>query len=365
MKNNLLYLSLAILSLWSCQTSKDENITSSQDSNKLCLNDQLKKSTIIETVSEELIREQLTLSGKVEYNENDLVAVKSLLHGVVESVRFELGDYVKQGQILAIVKSTEIQGLAQEKKYHQNQVDLLSKQIETKKELVKDGLASQPEVIELEHQMQASMIEIQKIDGILSMYRSIGNSQFQVVAPKNGYIVQKNISVGQSLVVDTEEALFSISNLKQVWVMVNIYANNLQSVKVGDMVKVKTVAYQDRLYAGKIDKIYNVFDDNEHVIKARVVLENQDLNLMPGLSADIIIDKQNVLGTAFAVPNRAVVFDSNKNYIVIYTNDCDMEVRKITPIASNATHTYIEEKLKKGERVLSSNALLVYAELNK
>ncbi len=365
MKNNLLYIALATLILTSCQSNKEENTSSAQDPNKFCLNEQLKKSTIIDTVSEDAIHEQLTLSGKVEYNENDLVAVKSLLQGIVESVRFELGDYVNQGQVLAVVKSTEIQGLAQEKKYHQNQVDLLRKQIQIKKELVNDGLASQPELTELEHQLQASLIEVQKVSGTLSMYRSVGNGQFQIIAPKNGYVVRKNISVGQSLVADNEDALFAISNLKQVWVMVNIYANNLQSVKVGDLVKVKTVAYPDRLYAGKIDKIYNVFDDDEHVIKARVVLENQNLNLMPGLSADIIIDKQNVLGTAFAIPNKAVVFDNNNNYIVVYTNDCEMQVRKITPIGNNANHTYIEEKLKKGERVLSSNALLVYAELNK
>lgn len=365
MKNNIHYIALATLILASCQSNKEEKPSTVQAPNQFCLSEQLKKSTSIDTVREEAIHEQLTLSGKVEYNENNLVAVKSLLQGIVESVRFELGDYVRQGQVLAVVKSTEIQGLTQERIYHQNQVDLLRKQIQTKKELVKDGLASQPEVIELEHQLQASLIEIEKVNGVLNMYRSVGNGQFQIIAPKNGYVVQKNISVGQSLVADNEDALFAISNLKEVWVMVNIYANNLQSVKVGDAVKVKTVAYPDRLYSGKIDKIYNVFDDDEHVIKARVVLENQDLNLMPGLSADIIIDKQNVLGTAFAIPNKALVFDNNKNYIVVYTNDCEMQVRKVTPIGSNASHTYIEEKLKKGERVLSSNALLVYAELNK
>ena len=66
------------------------------------------------------------------------------------------------------------------------------------------------------------------------------------------------MSVGQSITSDNEDALFSISNLKQVWVMVNIYASNLQYVKKGDFVKVRTVAYPDRIYSGKIDKIYNV-----------------------------------------------------------------------------------------------------------
>lgn len=364
MRKTIYFLTAIGILAVSCQ-SKKENQTEAATEKRFCLNEQLKKTTLISELKEQPIYEQLSLSGKVEYNENDLVAFKSLLQGVVSKVHFELGDYVKQGQVLAVVNSTEVQGLVQEKRNYQNQIDLLRKQIKAKKELLQDGMASLPEVSELEHQLQSNQIEVDKVNATLSMYKAIGNGAFQILAPKNGYIVQKNISTGQSVSSDMEDALFSVSNLKQVWVMVNIYANNLQHVKVGDAVKVKTVAFPDRLYAGKIDKIYNVFDDNEHVIKARVVLENQDLNLMPGLSADIIIDKQNVIGNAFAIPNNAKIFENNKEYIVVYKDDCSMEVRKITPIAANTENTFVKEKFTKNEKVIASNALLLYAELNK
>ncbi len=125
------------------------------------------------------------------------------------------------------------------------------------------------------------------------------------------------------------------------------------------------MAYPDRIYAGKIDKIYNVFDDDEHVIKARVVLENQDLNLMPGLSADIIIDKENVTGKAFAVPNKAKIFENNKEYVVVYKDDCTMEIRRITTIGQNEEHTFVKEKFAPNEKIVSSNALMIFEELNK
>lgn len=282
MNKSIYILAALIFILNSCQQKEEEKPVETDKKESFCLNEQLKKSTTISTISEQPIHEQLTLSGKVEYNENDLVAYKSLLQGIVTKVNFELGDYVRQGQVLAVVKSTEVQSMAQERRYYQNQIDLLRKQIQSKKELLNDGMASQPEVLALEHELRAAQIELDKVNATLSMYRAIGDEQFQILSPKNGYIVQKNISSGQSISNDADEALFSISNLKQVWVMVNIYASNLKYVKQGDHVKVKTVAFPDRIYTGKIDKIYNVFDDNEHVIKARVVLENQDLNLMPG-----------------------------------------------------------------------------------
>jgi len=363
MNKSIYILAFTMLILSACN-KKENEVETQENTEKFCLSNQLKKTTVIEPISERSISEQLVLTGKVEYNENDLVAYKSLLQGSVIKVNFELGDYVKQGQVLALVKSAEIQGMDQEKKTIQNQINLLNRQIATKKELLKDGLASAPEVAELEFELKAAQIEANKITNTLKMYRALGDGQFQIIAPKNGYVVQKDISVGKSITADGDDTLFSISNLNQVWVMVNIYANNLKYVKVGDQVKVKTVAFPDRLYSGKIDKIYNVFDNDEHVTKARVVLENQDLDLKPGLSADIIIDKDHTAGNAFAVPKNALVFENNKNFIVVYKDECSMEVRKVTPIARNEEFIYVKEKFSPDEKVIVSNTLIIFEELN-
>lgn len=316
-------------------------------------------------MNEKPIFDELILTGKVEYNNNDLVAYKSLLAGTVVKVNFELGDYVKKGQVLAVVNSTEIQGLSQDKKGHQNQIALLKRQLKSKKELMHDEMASQAEVNELEFQLKAEQIEIEKINSTLNMYRAIGNGQFQILAPKDGYIVKKSVSAGQTISADNEEELFAISNLNQVWIMVNVYANDLKYVQKGDVVTVKTIADSERVYKGKIDKIYHVMDDDEHVMKARVVLENQDLDLIPGLIAEIIIEKESIKGTAFAIPNTAKIFENNKEYIVIYKDDCTMEIKRINSVATNSEFTFISEKLKKNEKVITKNALLIYEELNK
>ena len=85
---------------------------------------------------------------------------------------------------------------------------------------------------------------------------------------------------------------------------------------------------------------------------------------MPGLSADIIIDKESSAGNAFAIPKNALVFDNNKDYVVVYKNDCEMEVRKVTPITSNEEYTFVNEKFAKDEKIVSTNALIILEELN-
>jgi len=362
MKKTFYFLAAFTLILSGCNKQETEKEVTQE--NNFCLNEQLKKTTEMVPIKEQPIHEQLTLSGKIEYNENDLVAFKSLLQGIIEKVNFELGDYVKQGQVLGVVKSNEIQDLVQQKRHQENQIALYKKQLQSKQELLNDGMASQPEVSEIEFALSAARIEADKINASLKMFRSTGNGYFQILAPKNGYIVQKNMSTGQSITDDDTDALFSISNLKEVWVMVNIYANNLKYIQKNDVVKVRTVAFPDKVYPGKIDKIYNVFDDSEHVIKARVVLENQDLNLMPGLSADIIIDKNNTQGSAFAVPNSAKVFSNNKEYVVVYKNNCSMSVRQITAVGNNEEYTFVAEPFAADEKVITTNALIIFEQIN-
>lgn len=361
-KYSLLLLFWSVL-FTACKKENDTQETTTEKK-AFCLSNELHANTQTTAISKQPIQEQLTLSGKIEYNENDLVAFKSLLQGIVEKVHFELGDYVKQGQVLGVVRSNEIQDLMQEKRAHENQIALLQKQLQSKKELLNDGMASQPEVSEIEYALKAEQIEAEKINASLKMFRGTGNGFFQILAPKNGYIVQKNMSSGMAITADDQEPLFSISNLKEVWVMVNIYANNLKYIHKNDPVKVRTVAYPDKIYSGKIDKIYNVFDDNEHVLKARVILENQELNLMPGLSADIIIDKKNTQGEAFAVPNKAIVFSNNKEYVVVYKNKCSLATKQINRIASNEEYTFVRETFAADEKIVTTNALIIFEELN-
>lgn len=342
-----------------------EEVTSETAGSAFRLNEQLKASTEIAEITQTPVKEQLTLSGKIEYNENDMVAYRSLIDGIIEQVRFELGDYVRKGQVLATIKSNQISELDQQQKIYQNQINLLQQKLQQKKELLQDGMIASSEVLETEHELQGARIELDKIRQSLQIYSAAGNGSFHILAPKNGYIIQKSMSAGQTIGTQEAAPLFSISNLKQVWVMVNIYANNLRYIQEGNEVKVRTIAYPDQYYSGKIDKIYNVFDDNEHVLKARVVLENNNLHLHPGLAADIIIDKNTQGRLAYAIPNQAVIFSNNRQFIVLYKNDGHMEICRIAPVARNEQYTYITEGITSDDKVVKTNALLIFEALNK
>lgn len=367
MKTKTLLLTIPCLLLIqsACQNiDRLESSASKELDTAYCISKESKNLIGLDTIQQRPIQEQLTISGKVEYNENDLVSFKSLIQGIVEQVNFELGDEVKKGQLLATVKSSDIQQLLQDRRYQESQIALIEKQIGSKKELLKDGLIAKPELLTREYELAAAKIELDKINAALQLFKATSKGTFQLIAPKNGMIVKKNISPGQSISSeDNDMPLFAISNLKQVWILINIHATNLPYIHLNDEVQIRTLAYPDRTYSGRIDKIYNVFDDDEHVLKARVVLSNEDLKLLPGLSADIIVNKRTNTGEAFAIPNKAKIFHNNKEYVVLYNSDCDLQVKEIKGIASNEDYTYVQEEFANGQQIISRNPLLFFEQL--
>ena len=344
-----------------CQHQKKQEVEKNE-TNIFCIDENVKDKISLVEIQKEKITEQLNLTGKIEYNENDLMSFKSLLNGYVKKVNFELGDKVKKGEILIEIESPDINKIFSKKEKLKEQLQYLNKQLKSKKELLADKMISANEVLKVEQNISKTQLKLEKAEYELGLYRAMGNHSFGVVSPRDGYIIRKDVNIGQAI-SDDSEPLFSISNLEKVWVMINVYAGNLRHIHIGDSVKVKTVASPDEVFHGQVDKIYNVFDENEHVLKARVIMENKNLQLMPGLNVDVLINKKSDADSAYAIPINSVVFSDNQEYVVLYKNDCDFTTKQITKIASNDTYCYIRKTWGEDVKLVEKNVLLLFEEL--
>ena len=100
-------------------------------------------------------------------------------------------------------------------------------------------------------------------------------------------------------------------------------------------------------------------DEEAKVLKARIVLDNKDLKLKPGMLVDIHALKESQT-KAVSIPTAALIFSDNQNYVLVYKDDCNIEVRKITILTQNTHRTFISEGLEDKESVISKNQLLVF-----
>lgn len=354
------YYLLPIVFLFSCQ----EKETVVEKSDKFCLNEDLKKKITIEEVKKEIVSETFSLTGNVTYNADNVVQFTSLVNGIVTNTFFSLGDYVKKGQVLAEIKSTELNALQSEDKSVASQLLVAQRQLASTKSMYEDGIASQKDLIQAESEVNVLKSSLENIKSNLALYSaSSEKSVFQIKAPSNGFIVSKNMSSGMQI-SEGSEPLFTISDLNEVWVMVNIYATDMQNIKENMEVKIKTLAYPDEIFSGKISALSQVFDAEERVLKARIVMKNKDLKLKPGMSADIIINKQNTSTESLvAVPVRAVIFDDNQNFLLVYKDDCNIEIRQVEPITKNNEVVYFDKGILENEKIITKNQLLIYESL--
>jgi len=353
---------LAALLLAAC-SQKEEKTKAVTEPEKFCLTPALKEKVEIVTLHEQPVNETFMLTGSVTYNADNVVKFSSLIEGIVTNTFFSLGDYVKKGQTLAEVRSTELNGLEAQKKTIESQLLVAKRQLESAKSMYKDGIASQKDLIEAQSQADVLKSSLDNVNSNLSLFSaSPEKSVFRIIAPTDGYVISKNMSSGMQI-SDNTEALFTISNLKELWVMVNIYTAYLQDINVGMPVTIKVPGYPNQTFKGKIETLSQVFDADEHVLKARIVMKNEDLKLKPGMSADIILNKKSDGSRMVAAPAKALIFDNNQNYLLVYKNDCTLKAVNVQTAGANDSLVYIKSGIADGDKIISKNQLLIHEKM--
>ncbi|MHC5353808.1 efflux RND transporter periplasmic adaptor subunit [Myroides sp. LJL115] len=330
-----------------------------------CIDSEIQQDLQIQKVEVLPIIQSITLTGQIMYNQQKTVAYHSLIEGVIQQTYFSLGDFVNKDQTLALISSTDLNDLLQELESSTAEKQVIQRQLQTTKSLFEDGLASNTEFLEAQAEVEIIDSKIAALQKNLQRHNPSGKNHgaFEIKAPISGYIVENTITKGSS-VSGSEDPLFTVADLSEVWVMANVYTANIQHVKKGQKVLVNTSAYPNEFFEAKIDNISQTLDSEQRVLKAQIIMDNQDYKLRPGMIADIIVELDSPSQKAVAIPNSAIVFDNNQNYIVVFNDRCNQEVRRIDPIARNSQFTYTNTGIEQGEQIITNNALLVYEQLN-
>lgn len=327
-----------------------------------CLDEAFKKEIELLQPSSVKVTEEISLTGNVEPNPDNVVHFISLVSGVISNTYFSLGDEVTKGQVLADLRSTELSSLQAELKSLESKITLTERKLEAVQSMFEEGVSALKELMETQSELEILKSEKEKVDANLTLFSaSEEKGVFQIRAPTTGIITEKSISAGTQISGEGPP-LFTVSDLSQVWIMVNVYATNVQSVEKGMPVDIRTLSYPDEVFSGEIAAIPQVLDNDAKVLKARVVLPNADLKLKPGMLVDVTALRK--LDThALSIPTSVMIFDNNRNYVMIHRDGCDNEIREIEILTQNKDLFYIKEGLEENEKVISKNQLLIYEQI--
>ena len=116
------------------------------------------------------------------------------------------------------------------------------------------------------------------------------------------------------------------------------------------------------MFQGTIQSISQVFDTEEKVLKARIIMENSDLKFKPEMSMTIKL-KNNTENMKVSIPISALIFDDDKYYVIVEESKENFKVKEVQLQGHNEETAYILSGLSEGENVVVKNQLLIYSGL--
>ncbi len=332
-------------------------------SQRFAMTEKMMQECTFASATNDFAQNEIKLFGKVTADNNNMAQVFPAVSGSVTAIKAELGDYVKQGQLLASVMSSEVAGFRSQTSDADADVSIAERNLQSTKDMYEGKLASEKELVMAQKELDKAKAEQSRMREINRLYKLKGSSVYNMYAPISGYIVSKDISPNEILTSNRENSVFTIAKLDNVWVLANVNESDLSRIKQGQDVKIETIAYPDRKIKGKIDKIFNVIDPDTRAAKALIKVENPGVALKPEMNATVTVHYADTQKYT-AVPSEAIVFDKSRNYVMVYKGRDNVETREVDVYRQLDDTTYIASGLKEGEKVIVKGALLIYDAIN-
>jgi cobalt-zinc-cadmium efflux system membrane fusion protein len=345
----------------SCNVNSE--VKTPDDKQAYIIPDSLLKTLTIDSVKQGELINAITLTGQVDFNQEKEVNIFPLISGNVQDAKAQLGDYVTKGQVLAIVKSSEMAGYSNNLIIAQTNVTATKKQLDATKDLFSSGLASNLDVINVQVNYDQAVAQLEMVKRVLKINGNDTSGQYVVKAPIDGFIVQKLINNSMAIRPDNTNPLYTISDLKEVWVWANVYEANLDKVHMGDNLDVTTLSYPGRVFKGKVDKIMHVLDPNSKVTKVRVEIANPDYALRPQMFASVTVTNTQHK-QAMYVPLSALMFDHSQYYVLTYQGAGKSSITPVQKLSSLGDKVYLTDGVKVGDKVIASDVIQIYDQLN-
>jgi cobalt-zinc-cadmium efflux system membrane fusion protein len=310
----------------------------------------------------------LHLTGTVAYNAFKTTPVFSAVGGPVQELRAEPGQTVKQGQTLLTVRSPDYSAARSAYMKAVSTAQLSEKSFQRATDLYAHHAIAEKDLQQAESDHAAAQADLQSSQDAL---RALGlrdldaiaknpgktTSEIPVLAPASGQVVERLVGPGQLLQAGATQC-FTISDMSTVWVLVNVYQNDLAFVHVGDPVDITTDAYPTTFH-GKISYVAAALDPATRTLQARIVTNNPGGQLKKDMYVSATV-QAGALKDALTVPDAAVLRDSeNEPFVYVLSGTNQFARRQVKVGDSTGGRTLIESGLKEGERVAGDGSLFL------
>jgi RND family efflux transporter MFP subunit len=289
-----------------------------------------------------------TIKSETEVN------ITSQRSGRISRLYVEQGDRVKAGDMIAELDTSEVIANLNKAKadLKKAEIDFENAKVEYKRKeaLFKESLLTQQQFDEAKRLLSITNAELERARAVLEVSRLQYEYSF-IRTPVEGVIAERLVEVGDTTIKGT--LIASVVDPDNLYIKAPIDEADIDSVALGQMVKITMDAYPDRIFYGKVLKISPIVIGARHearTFEVRASISDGDIVLKPGMSADIEIVTKKIEDT-LVVPSQAVIEEGDKKIVYVF-DDGRAKRREVLIGIYNWNFTEIKNGLTEGEMVI-------------
>ncbi len=312
------------------------------------------------------IARTLRLTGAVAYNAFKTTPVITQVGGPVSRILVAPGEQVVAGQPMLYVTSPDYSVLRSAFLKARDAYALADKQYVRAQDLYAHHAIALADLEQAESgrtQAQAdldSSTDAMRVLGITDPESIIGkpaSAELPLLAPMAGEVVERLCSPGQLLQAGGTQC-FTLSDMSSVWILANIYQNDIADVRVGDDVSIDNEAYPGEI-RGKIQYLAPALDPTTRTLQARIEANNPGERLKKDMYVTVDVSAGSI-ANALSVPDAAVLRDAQNNpYTYIQTGNNQFARRDVTIGQSQGGRTQVLTGLRAGDRIVADGSLFL------
>jgi membrane fusion protein, heavy metal efflux system len=311
------------------------------------------------TAGERLAAPELNVTGVVNPDVSRQVPVPSLASGKIAEIDVRLGDEVKKGQLLFKVHSTDVSGAFSDYRQAVKNEELTKLQLNRAKLLLEDGAIPRSALETAQNAEDDALIVLETTREHLHLLGSDLDHPTGIVdvyAPVAGVITDQEIAISSGVQAITPPNPFTISDVSHVWIVCDVYENDMAQVHVGEYADIHLAAYPNRVLKARISNILPIVDPSIRTAKVRLELENPGL-MRIGMFVTATFHGQTAQKRA-TVPAAAILHLHDRQWV--YMPIDNGRFRRVEVVAGDMLPGGMQEVLRglqSGDRVIT-NALV-------
>jgi cobalt-zinc-cadmium efflux system membrane fusion protein len=302
----------------------------------------------------------LNVTGVVQPDIARSVPVISLAAGRVVEIKARLGDRVTKGQLLLRVRSSDVSGAYQVYLKAANDERLARQQLERAQDLYGQGATAKSILEQAEDTEQNAKVDLDTANEqlrLLGVDKDHPSGIVDVIAPISGVITDQQVTNAAGVQGLSGPNPFTISDLSYVWIVCDVYENDLDAVHPGEYADLRLNAYPQRVLKGRIDNILPILDPTIRTAKVRLEVPNPERLMRVGMFVTATFyGKRPELRTA--VPATAILHLHDRDWVFVAAGDKRFERLEISSgIMLPGSMQEVIRGLKPGTQVVQ-NALV-------